>query len=171
MRQGQRGKSGLVDLPKYVRRVTKAPTVGSATGRVYTLFIKHRNTPQAWPAIALPDPLTRDFAVRYDICRALSYHNLIFTLGGKRLPAPSDATFWRLADEAYRAYRARGHAEQKDFTGLTRAFESESNPAWIALAPSTRRGYRRSGSMIRAAWGHDLPPTLRQLTHKRQLTR
>lgn len=148
-----RGKSGLVELPKYVRRVTKP------NGKAYTLFIKHRNTPQAWPAIALPDPLTRDFAVRYEICLALDY-NGNFTLGGKRLPPNTDATFWRIADEAYRAYKARGHAAQKDFTGLTSAFESPDNPKWLALSASTRRGYLRSGAMIRAAWGSELPADL-----------
>jgi hypothetical protein len=49
------GKSGMVELPKHVHRVTKTNKRGSVT--VYTFYTKFRNTAAAWPSIALPDPM------------------------------------------------------------------------------------------------------------------
>ncbi|ULR45471.1 hypothetical protein [Rhizobium sp. K102] len=86
------GKSGTVELPKHVHRVTKRRKNGAET--VYTFYTKFRNTAAAWPSLALPEPVERDFQSRVAICEALERDDKGFLLDGKRLPDHAEKDFW-----------------------------------------------------------------------------
>jgi integrase len=152
------GKSGTVALPKHVHRVIKRRANGSQT--VYTFYTRCRNTKEAWPSIALPEPLEKEFSQRLSICEAMARDEKGFLLDGKRLPDLKSKEFWPEATKAHEAFIRRGRQGIKDFIALVEAFQSETNPFWTKLAPSTQRGYRTSGDLIKETWGDDLPVDL-----------
>lgn len=152
------GKSGTVELPKHVHRVIKRRANGSQT--VYTFYTRFRNTKEAWPSIALPEPLEKDFSERLSICEAMARDEKGFLLDGKRLPDLKSKEFWPEATKAHEAFIRRGRQGIKDFKALVEAFQSETNPFWTKLAASTQRGYRTSGDIIKETWGDDLPVDL-----------
>lgn len=152
------GKSGTVELPKHVHRVVKRRANGSQT--VYTFYTRFRNTKEAWPSIALPEPLEKEFSERLSICEAMARDEQGFLLDGKRLPDLKSKEFWPEATKAHEAFIRRGRQGIKDFKALVEAFQSESNPFWTKLAASTQRGYRTSGDIIKETWGDDLPVDL-----------
>ncbi|SOC40112.1 hypothetical protein SAMN05892877_1079 [Rhizobium subbaraonis] len=147
-----------MELPKHVHRVTKKRKSGSTT--VYTFFTKFRNTKAAWPSIALPEPLERDFEARLAICETLDRDDKGFILAGTRLPDHKAPDFWKIAERAFEGHIRRGREGVKDFRSLVEAFQSEANPFWTNLAASTRRGYTASGKMIVECWGDRLPADL-----------
>ncbi len=149
------GKSGTVALPKHVHRVTKRNKRGSVT--VYTFYTKFRNTADAWPSIALPEPLEPTFTPRLAICEAMERDKVGFILDGKRLPHHKDSEFWPAAEKAFEALLKRGREGVRDFKSLVEAFQDEGNPHWTSLSASTQRGYRASGKMIIEHVGHELP--------------
>lgn len=152
------GKSGTVELPKHVHRVIKRRANGSQT--VYTFYTRFRNTKDAWPSIALPEPLEKEFSERLSICEAMARDESGFLLDGKRLPDLKSKEFWPEATKAHEAFIRRGRQGIKDFKALVEAFQSETNPFWTKLAASTQRGYRTSGDIIKETWGDDLPVDL-----------
>lgn len=152
------GKSGTVELPKHVHRVIKRRANGSQT--VYTFYTRSRNTKDAWPSIALPEPLEKEFSERLSICEAMARDEKGFLLDGKRLPDLKSKEFWPEATKAHEAFIRRGRQGIKDFKALVEAFQSETNPFWTKLAASTQRGYRTSGDIIKETWGDDLPVDL-----------
>lgn len=152
------GKSGTVELPKHVHRVIKRRANGSQT--VYTFYTRFRNTKEAWPSIALPEPLEKEFSERLSICEAMARDEKGFLLDGKRLPDLKSKEFWPEATKAHEAFIRRGRQGIKDFKALVEAFQSEANPFWTKLAASTQRGYRTSGDIIKETWGDDLPVDL-----------
>ncbi len=152
------GKSGTVELPKHVHRVIKRRANGSQT--VYTFYTRFRNTKDAWPSIALPEPLEKEFSERLSICEAMARDERGFLLDGKRLPDLKSKEFWPEATKAHEAFIRRGRQGIKDFKALVEAFQSETNPFWTKLAASTQRGYRTSGDIIKETWGDDLPVDL-----------
>ncbi len=152
------GKSGTVELPKHVHRVIKRRANGSQT--VYTFYTRFRNTKDAWPSIALPEPLEKEFSERLSICEAMARDERGFLLDGKRLPDLKSKEFWPEATKAHEAFIRRGRQGIKDFKALVEAFQSEANPFWTKLAASTQRGYRTSGDIIKETWGDDLPVDL-----------
>jgi hypothetical protein len=148
----------MVELPKHVHRVTKKRK--KSEDIVYTFFTKYRNTAAAWPSIQLPEPLTVEFVERLAICEMLERDPKGFRLDGRRLPDHKAPEFWAEATKSFTAIQRRGRENIKDFKALNEAFQSESNPAWTTLAPSTRRGYTASGEMILEWWADDLPADL-----------
>lgn len=152
------GKSGTVELPKHVHRVIKRRANGSQT--VYTFYTRFRNTKDAWPSIALPEPLEKEFSERLSICEAMARDEKGFLLDGKRLPDLKSKEFWPEATKAHEAFIRRSRQGIKDFKALVEAFQSETNPFWTKLAASTQRGYRTSGDIIKETWGDDLPVDL-----------
>ncbi|CCM67904.1 hypothetical protein BN406_01859 [Sinorhizobium meliloti Rm41] len=152
------GKSGTVELPKHVHRVIKRRANGSQT--VYTFYTRFRNTKEAWPSIALPEPLEKEFSERLSICEAMARDEKGFLLDGKRLPDLKSKEFWPEATKAHEAFIRRGRQGIKDFKALVEAFQSDTNPFWTKLAASTQRGYRTSGDIIKETWGDDLPVDL-----------
>lgn len=146
----------MVELPPYVHRVTKARKGGAST--TYTFFTKFRNTPQAWPSIALPEPLSAEFAHDYAVCCALERRGDEWSLHGLDLPSHKAPDFWTLARKAQKAKERREHVEVKDFTALVETFEAHET--FNALAKATQRGYRASGKMVVTGWGFDLPTEL-----------
>lgn len=152
------GKSGTVELPKHVHRVIKRRANGSQT--VYTFYTRFRNTKEAWPSIAMPEPLEKEFSERLSICEAMTRDEKGFLLDGKRLPDLKSKEFWPEATKAHEAFIRRGRQGIKDFKALVEAFQSETNPFWTKLAASTKRGYRTSGDIIKETWGDDLPVDL-----------
>ncbi len=152
------GKSGTVELPKHVHRVIKRRANGSQT--VYTFYTRFRNTKEAWPSIALPEPLEKEFSERLSICEAMARDEKGFLLDGKRLPDLKSKEFWPEATKAHEAFIRRRRQGIKDFKALVEAFQSETNPFWTKLAASTQRGYRTSGDIIKETWGDDLPVDL-----------
>jgi integrase len=147
-----------VELPKHVHRVIKRRANGSQT--VYTFYTRFRNTKEAWPSIALPEPLEKEFSERLSICEAMARDEKGFLLDGKRLPDLKSKEFWPEATKAHEAFIRRGRQGIKDFKALVEAFQSETNPFWTKLAASTQRGYRTSGDIIKETWGDDLPVDL-----------
>jgi integrase len=127
---------------------------------VYTFYTRHRNTSAAWPSLALPDPLEREFSRRLAICEQMERDGRGFTLDGVRLPDHKHPDFWREAEKALSALEKRGRENRRDFHALVEAFQSENNPHWSSLAASTRRGYAASGKMVIEIWGDDLPAEL-----------
>lgn len=152
------GKSGTVELPKHVHRVIKRRANGSQT--VYTFYTRFRNTKDAWPSIALPEPLETEFSERLSICEAMARDEKGFLLDGKRLPDLKSKEFWPEATKAHEAFIRRGRQGIKDFKALVEAFQNDTNPFWTKLAASTQRGYRTSGDIIKETWGDDLPVDL-----------
>ncbi len=144
-------------LPKHVHRVTKRRKDGET---VYTFYTRFRNTKDAWPSIALPDPLDREFSARLAVCEALERDAKGFIIDGKRMPDVREKPFWPEAIKALAAYEKRGREGVRDFKALVEAFQSETNPFWTNLSPSTQRGYRASGNMIVETWGDMLPADL-----------
>ncbi|WP_164823092.1 hypothetical protein [Sinorhizobium meliloti] len=147
-----------MELPKHVHRVIKRRANGSQT--VYTFYTRFRNTKEAWPSIALPEPLEKEFSERLSICEAMARDEKGFLLDGKRLPDLKSKEFWPEATKAHEAFIRRGRQGIKDFKALVEAFQSETNPFWTKLAASTQRGYRTSGYIIKETWGDDLPVDL-----------
>ncbi len=152
------GKSGTVELPKHVHRVIKRRANGSQT--VYTFYTRFRNTKDAWPSIALPEPLETEFSERLSICEAMARDEKGFLLDGRRLPDLKSKEFWPEATKAHEAFIRRGRQGIKDFKALVEAFQNDTNPFWTKLAASTQRGYRTSGDIIKETWGDDLPVDL-----------
>lgn len=153
------GKSGRVDLPRYVHKVTKTPKHGRQQD--YYFYTRHRNTAEAWPSLALPEPLTREFLDAHAVCAALERREGRFYLFGKEMPHHGDKAFWEVAAGIMAAKEKRDHSDAMDFTALTQAFESDTNPIWRdKLSDSTKRGYRAYAKMVRDAWAFDLPADL-----------
>lgn len=152
------GKSGTVDLPKHVHRVTKRRKNGAET--VYTFYTRFRNTKGAWPSLALPEPLEQDFQARIAICEALERDDKGFILDGKRLPDHTEKEFWPAATKAFEAFLKRGREGIKDFKSMVETFQDEGNPFWTNLSASTQRGYKASGKMIVELVGDELPADL-----------
>jgi integrase len=150
------GKSGTVDLPPYVHRVRKARSGGRET--IYTFYTRFRNTPEAWPSIQLPEPLSPEFLSDYEICKALERRDGKWSLHGVDLPGHKEEGFWEAARKAQKAKERRDHADVKDFTALVEGFEAHET--FKGLASSTQRGYRASGKLVIAAWGSDFPSAL-----------
>ena len=146
-----------MSLPKHVHRVTKKRKGGET---VYTFYTRFRNTKEAWPSIALPEPLDRDFPARLALCEAMERDEKGFLISRKRLPDLRDKQFWPEAEAAMAAYVRRSRDGVKDFKALVEAFQSDSNPFWTALSASTRRGYKASGDIIVEFIGFDLPAEL-----------
>ncbi|MFA1625211.1 hypothetical protein ACDY96_21200 [Rhizobium mongolense] len=90
-----------MELPKHVHRVTKRRKGGAET--VYTFYTRFRNTKEAWPSIALPEPLDGDFSARLAICEAMERDSKGFLLDGKRLPDHKSKEFWPEAETALAA--------------------------------------------------------------------
>ncbi|WP_164841761.1 hypothetical protein [Sinorhizobium meliloti] len=147
-----------MELPKHVHRVIKRRANGSQT--VYTFYTRFRNTKDAWPSIALPEPLEKEFSERLSICEAMARDEKGFLLDGKRLPDLKSKEFWPEATKAHEAFIRRGRQGIKDFKALVETFQSDTNPFWTKLAASTQRGYRTSGDIIKETWGDDLPVDL-----------
>ncbi|ULJ72943.1 hypothetical protein [Rhizobium gallicum] len=147
-----------MELPKHVHRVTKRRKGGAET--VYTFYTRFRNTKEAWPSIALPEPLDGDFSARLAICEAMERDSKGFLLDGKRLPDHKSKEFWPEAEKALAALIKRGREGVKDFKSMVEAFQSDANPFWTDLAASTQRGYKSSGKMIIETVGGDLPADL-----------
>jgi integrase len=146
----------MVELPRYVHRVTKA-----RKGRepiVYTFYTRHRNTPEAWPSIALPEPLSIEFPPSVAICGQLERKGGAFHLHGIELPHHSSKDFWPAAHSVAKAKARRDHHGAKDFTGLVEAFQE--SPVWAGLSKSTQKGYRQAADLITSAWGFDMPDDL-----------
>ncbi|MDX0522980.1 hypothetical protein GOC82_18875 [Sinorhizobium medicae] len=141
-----------------MHRVIKRRANGSQT--VYTFYTRFRNTKEAWPSIALPEPLEKEFSERLSICEAMARDEKGFLLDGKRLPDLKSKEFWPEATKAHEAFIRRGRQGIKDFKALVEAFQSDTNPFWTKLAASTQRGYRTSGDIIKETWGDDLPVDL-----------
>ncbi|MDW9445623.1 tyrosine-type recombinase/integrase [Sinorhizobium meliloti] len=141
-----------------MHRVIKRRANGSQT--VYTFYTRFRNTKDAWPSIALPEPLEKEFSERLSICEAMARDEKGYLLDGKRLPDLKSKEFWPEATKAFEAFVRRGRQGVKDFKSLVEAFQSDTNPVWTALAPSTRRGYEASGEIIKEIWGDELPADL-----------
>lgn len=146
----------MVDLPRYVHRVTK--TRNGRAPIIYTFYTRHRNTPEAWPSIALPEPLTAEFAAAAAACEHLERRDGVMYLHGVELPPLLAKEFWPEVLKTHAAKVRRDHAEVKDFTALIEAFEETAT--WAELAKSTKKGYRQAASIVRAAWGFDLPSDL-----------
>lgn len=146
----------MVELPRHVHRVRKRRSGGAET--VYTFYTRHRNTPDAWPSIKMPEPLTEEFARASKILDDLERRDATFFLYDAELPDHRGAEFWPAAFKLYDANERRKHGEAKDFTALVDAFE-DSEP-FKALASSTQRGYKSSSKMVKAAWAFDLPADL-----------
>ena len=125
---GIAGKSGTVELPKHVHRIIKRRKGGAET--VYTFYTRFRNTKAAWPSIALPEPLDREFQGRAAICEALKRDEKSFLLDGKRLPDHTEKDFWPTAEKAFEALLKRGRDGIKDFKSIVEAFQDEGNPFW-----------------------------------------
>ncbi|MDW9787690.1 hypothetical protein GOC19_06520 [Sinorhizobium meliloti] len=141
-----------------MHRVIKRRANGSQT--VYTFYTRFRNTKDAWPSIALPEPLETEFSERLSICEAMARDEKGFLLDGKRLPDLKSKEFWPEATKAHKAFIRRGRQGIKDFKALVEAFQNDTNPFWTKLAASTQRGYRTSGDIIKETWGDDLPVDL-----------
>jgi hypothetical protein len=146
----------MVELPKHVHRITKRPKGRSETA--YTFYTRHRNTPAALPSIALPEPLSAEFASAIEICTALERVCGTWFLHGAELPDHRSKEFWPAARKIHTAYQRRLHSDAKDFTALIDAFHEHE--AFTSLAASTRRGYEASATMVKAAWAFDLPAEL-----------
>lgn len=145
----------MVELPRHVHRVTKRRKGGGET--VYTFYTRNRNTPSALPSIALPEPLSADFASAAAICAELERGER-WMLYGAELPDHRSKDFWPAARKIYSAQQRRVHSDAKDFTALVDGFEDHE--AFTTLADSTKRGYRASGKLVKAAWAFDLPSDL-----------
>lgn len=152
------GKSGRVELPRYVHRVTKRRKSGPP--QHYYFYTRHRNTAEAWPSITLPEPMTSEFVAAHAICAALEREGSRFLLFGVELPHHGDKAFWEKAGEVMAAKERRDHSDAMDFASLVDAFNNETNPIWRELSKSTRRGYVTYGKMIKEAWAYDLPADL-----------
>lgn len=150
------GKSGMVELPPHVHRVRKKRARGA--DMVYTFYTRGRNTPAAWPSIRMPEPLTADFAKAAAVCMDLERRSEQFFLYDAEVPDHRSRDFWPAAFMLYDANERRKHADAKDFTALVDTFELSET--FKALSASTRRGYERSGKMVKAAWAFDLPAEL-----------
>lgn len=146
----------MVELPPHVHRVRKVRAGGVET--VYTFYTRGRNTAAAWPSIRLPEPLTADFAKAAAICNDLERDGERWLLYSVEMPNHRHVTFWPTAFKTYDANERRKHSDAKDFAGLVEAFEGSET--FKALSASTRRGYERSGSMVKAGWAFDLPSEL-----------
>ncbi|MGR6430435.1 hypothetical protein ACU5AY_05890 [Rhizobium sp. PAMB 3174] len=149
------GRSGTVELPKHVHKVTKTRKDGSKTE--YFFFTKFRNTKAAWPSVNLSPPFSREFNEHLAICEHLARDEKGFLLDGKRLPDHRSREFWPEAERAFAAFAEKGRRGIKDFRALVEAFQDEKNPFWTSLSDSTRRGYKASGKLIVEIWGNDLP--------------
>lgn len=148
-----RADSGRVDLPQYVHKVTKRRKAGKPLD--YYFYTRHRNTERAWPSIALPEPMSKEFSSAYAICSNLERDEGRWLLFGQELPHHSDKAFWPKAAEITRAKERRDHDDAKDFAALIDQFED--SPAFTGLAKATQRGYRTYGKMVREAWAYDRP--------------
>lgn len=146
----------MVELPAHVHRVRKKRAGGKET--IYTFYTRGRNTEAAWPSIRMPEPLSAEFSKAALICPDLERVAEVFHLYECELPDHRTNEFWRKAFTVYDANERRKHADTKDFTGLVDDFEGSE--AFKKLSASTRRGYRRSGTMVKAAWAFDLPVEL-----------
>lgn len=152
------GKSGQAELPRYVHRVTKRRKSGPP--HHYYFYTRHRNTPEAWPSIALPEPMTKEFVDAHAVCAALERAEGRFYLFGKEMPRHGDKAFWKVAAEVMEAKEKRDHQGAMDFSALVDAFNNDLNPIWRDLSKSTKRGYVSYGKMIKEAWAFDLPSEL-----------
>ncbi|MBZ9807637.1 tyrosine recombinase XerC [Mesorhizobium sp. ESP-6-2] len=150
------GKSGMVELPRHVHRITKRRKDGKET--VYTFYTRNRNTPAALPSIALPEPLSKEFPQAVEICALLERANDRWFLMGAELPDHRDRAFWPSAIKIHAAAQRRLHDDAKDFTALIDGFHAHE--AFKTLAASTRRGYQASAQLVKAAWAFDLPAEL-----------
>jgi hypothetical protein len=141
-----------VELPEYVRRVVKPGN------RAFYYFAKHRGTPEAWPAIALPPPFDQDFPERYAICRALERRADGFAIGTIVLPDHRSNEFWGAASAAKKALDVADHRSLRTFTALVADFKGHEQ--YKSLSASTRRGYDHYAEAVQAAWADDLPADL-----------
>lgn len=146
----------MVELPRYVHRITKRRKGGAET--VYTFYTRNRNTPAALPSIALPEPLSTEFSPAVETCADLERIKDKWFLYGAELPDHRTKDFWPAAHKVRKAYLRRLHSEAKDFTALVEQFEEHET--FKTLAKSTRRGYEASGKMVIAAWAFDMPAEL-----------
>lgn len=146
----------MVELPRHVHRVTKRRKSGAET--VYTFYTRNRNTPAALPSIALPEPLSADFASAVEICADLERVNETWFLYGAELPDHKDKDFWPAARKVRMAYLRRLHSDAKDYTALVEQFEDHET--FKSLAKSTRRGYKAYGELVIGAWAFDMPSDL-----------
>src|SRR5207253_80867 len=147
----RRGKTGMVELPTYVRRVLKGE-------RAFYYFTKHRGTVAEWPSIALPDPFDPDFNARKAICDALERNDGALVLGGAVLPEPKSPEFWQAAEKAAKEAKRKAIGGEKTFTALIAAFKGHEQ--YQTLAASTQRGYDHYAELIEACWGDDLTADL-----------
>lgn len=146
----------MVDLPRYVHRVKKRRAGGGE--RIYTFYTRHRNTPEAWPSIKMPKPLTAEFAKACNLLDDLERRGETFFLYDAELPDHLSVEFWPAAFKLYDANERRKHSDAKDFSALVESFEESD--AFKSKAASTRRGYTAYGKMVKAAWAFDLPAEL-----------
>lgn len=154
----------MVDLPRYVRAVTKP------NGRRLYYFEKFRGTPRAWPRIALPfDPSASEFWTRAGQCR-----QLVAEGGGDGcrlkwpgaegriydLPAPSPVEpFWAALDAAIQAEANEATGGGKTFRTLIAKYKGPAGP-FGALSASGQKDYGRYLALILEAWGDDLVANL-----------
>lgn len=139
--------SGVVELPRYVRRVLRK-------GRSFYYYHRHRGTADEWPAIGLPAPFEAEFNRRLAICDALERRDGVFHVGDTALPDPRSGGFWAAAEAALRSMEARDHEELKTFSALIGRFKAHE--AYQSLAASTRRGYDHYASLVEQIWGDEL---------------
>ncbi|MGX9177387.1 hypothetical protein [Mesorhizobium sp. BHbdii] len=147
------GKSGMVELPRHVHCITKRRKDGNQT--VYTFYTRNRNTAAALPSVALPEPLSKEFAQAVEICALLERTDDRWFLMGAELPDHRSKEFWPAATKIHNAAKRRLHEDAKDFTALIDGFHDHE--AFKSLAASTRRGYEASSKLVKAAWAFDLP--------------
>ena len=151
MKHTRTGRSGTVELPRYVRRILKK-------GRPFYYFHKFRGTAAEWPSIPLPEPFSAEFIRRVSICEALEREGDGFKLGSVTLPDHKAEDFWPNAETALKALESRDHEERKTFKALIAAFKAHD--AYTSLAASTRRGYDHYAGLVEDMWGDEMAADL-----------
>lgn len=157
-----RSGSGVVELPRYVKRQSKP------NGTLFYYYEKFRGTLRAWPRVPLPaDTGAPDFWVRCRQCESLQ---AVRDLAGVwqwswaaetgrtySLPSPRTvgmAGFWQAVDDAVEREHRSSSNDNKTFRALVAEFKESK--AWDKLsAGSSAADYERYLSVILDAWGDE----------------
>lgn len=155
----------MVELPRYVKSQCKA------NGRVFYYYERYRNTPRAWPRLALPlSPQSPEFwqrAQQYECLEAerggetWAWHYRVASGRAYDLPNPKEGieAFWKALDAAEKAERDLLAGEGKTFRALIAAYKD--SPAYEKLSASSKSDYDRYLDVILVAWADDAVRTLR----------
>lgn len=153
----------MVDLPRYVKAQAKP------NGRLYFYYERNRNTPRAWPRLALPpNPHSPDFWTVYEryealeaVCRDQNWTFAWVAVSGRSYEltdprGPGGITaFWAAIERAVETEQLLVSGEGKTFRALVAQFrDSPSFPKGI----STQRDYNRYLKVVLDAWA-DIPVT------------